>query len=152
MQKFHFSLERMKDYKDGILDREKNTLTRMRRECDRLEGRIRDLRSEYGSVNVEMVCRTQMGISVPEMRSYRFQLENIHRQIKDLETEKERAEHRAERQLEIVVAASQEVAGLDKLKEKQLEEYRHMEARAEEQMIAEFVSMKLVRERAVSHA
>lgn len=152
MQKFHFSLERMKRYKDEILDKEKNTLMRMRRERDRLDDKIATLLRQYGEVNTEMVQKTQDGISVPEMRSYRFQLENIHRQVKELEMEKERAEIRIERQLHIVLAASQEVAGLGKLKEKQLEEYRQMEAKAEELMISEFVSTKLVRERRLTGA
>jgi len=142
----------MKGYKDSILEREKSTLLRLRKERDRIQMRIQDLQNDFRVVNAELKDRTLQGISVVEMRSYRFQIENIHQQIKDLEVELERMEERVELQLRIVVNASQEVAGLEKLREKQLEEYNRLASKEENETIEEFVSTRFVRERSLSQA
>ena len=47
--------------------------------------------------------------------------------------------------MEKVVAAKQEVSKLDKLEERQREEYRHQVSKAEEDSFDEFVSQNLVR-------
>ena len=52
-----------------------------------------------------------------------------------------------ERQLKVVIAASQDVSGLNKLEEKQLEEYQLAAAKADELEIAEFISSRMIRER-----
>ncbi len=140
----------MKSYKDSVLEREKGTLLRLRKERDRIQMKIEDLNNDFRNVNAELKAHTLRGISVVEMRSYRFQIENIHQQIKDLEVQLERMEERVELQLRIVVNASQEVAGLDKLKEKQLEEYNRLTAKEESETIEEFVSTRFVRERSLS--
>ena len=44
-----------------------------------------------------------------------------------------------------MVSVSQEVKKLENLKEKQLEEYRHAEAKEEQEMISEHVSGSFVR-------
>ena len=48
------------------------------------------------------------------------------------------------RQVQVVVQATQEVSKLDKLQDKQLEEYRKMVMKAEELEIEEFVSSRRI--------
>ena len=47
--------------------------------------------------------------------------------------------------MKAVIAANQEVSKLDKLQERQYEEYRHQVNKAEEDRIDEFVSQNLAR-------
>ena len=49
-------------------------------------------------------------------------------------------EVKVQKQLKVVVAATQEVSSLEKLEEKQIEEYRYQEQKETEQFIEEFVS------------
>lgn len=50
-----------------------------------------------------------------------------------------------EKQLDVVVEATKDVKTLEKLEEKQLEEYNHAAAKENEQFIEEFVSGQTVR-------
>ena len=71
--------------------------------------------------------------------------DNLRLQIQDQEAALAKAEAQVGRQMEKVVAANQEVSKLDKLEERQREEYRHQVSKAEEDRIDEFVSQNLVR-------
>ena len=57
------------------------------------------------------------------------------------------AEEAVERQRRTVLAASQEVSGLDKLQEKQWEEYRHLYAKDSERQISEYLTMQVNRQK-----
>ena len=84
------------------------------------------------------------------MKSYRFQIENMRLQLEELGKEQKRMERMVERQTQVVLEAQQEVSGLDKLEEKQREEYQHELMRADEQTIAEYISTKLAMDRNLS--
>lgn len=152
MKKFHFSLERMRSYKEQMLETQKNTLRALRHDQQQLDDRILAYQAEMVRANEELLKRTQEGISVVEMRSYRFRIENMHLQLEELKKEQKRMERMVERQVQVVLEAQQEVSGLDKLEEKQLEQYQKELMRADEQMIAEYVSTKLVMEKGYDHA
>jgi flagellar FliJ protein len=81
---------------------------------------------------------------------YKFHSENTRLQLNNLYEELERAEARVEAQIKVVVSASQEVSGLDKLEEKQLEEYRYLEAKEMQEEILERVAQKSTEEDSIS--
>ena len=72
-------------------------------------------------------------------------MENTAKQLEELNIELKKAEEEVQKQREIVISASQEVSGLDKLEEKQLEEYRHEVNKENETEINEQITSKLVR-------
>ena len=76
--------------------------------------------------------------------SYESQRTNIRRQIEQLKKEQALAKLEVKRQVQVVVQATQEVSKLDKLQDKQLEEYRKMVMKAEELEIEEFVSSRRI--------
>lgn len=143
MKKFHFSLERMRSYKEQMLETQKNALRTLRHEKQQLDDRIEAYRAEMSRANRELLRKTHEGISVVEVKSYRFQIENMRLQLEELGKEQKRMERMVERQMQVVLEAQQEVSGLDKLEEKQLEEYRRQVNKAEEDRIDEFVSQAL---------
>jgi flagellar FliJ protein len=71
-------------------------------------------------------------------------------QLNNLYEELQRAEARVDAQIKVVVSASQEVSGLDKLEEKQLEEYRYLEAKEMQEEILEMVAKKSAEEDSIS--
>ena len=77
---------------------------------------------------------------------YKFYSENTRLQLNNLYEELERANARVDAQIKVVVSASQEVSGLDKLEEKQLEEYRYLEAKEMQEEILELVANKTTEE------
>lgn len=150
MKKFHFSLERMRGYKEQMLETQKNALRALRHDKQQLDERILDYQAELSRANDTLIKRTLEGISVTEMKSYRFQIENMRLQLEELGKEQKRMERMVERQTQVVLEAQQEVSGLDKLEEKQREEYQHELMRADEQTIAEYISTKLAMDRNLS--
>lgn len=145
MKKFEFSLRHMRDYRERLLDEEKGSLQRVKAERDQIEADIARLEGEFRELSRKMQEKTEKGTTVIELRKLSAQMDNVRLQIQELEKALVKAERRVEKQMEVVVEANKEVSKLDRLEEKQLEEYRHQQNKAEEDRIDEFVSQNLTR-------
>ncbi len=145
MKKFEFSLRHMRDYRERLLDEEKGTLQRRKAERDQIENDIARLEGDFAALSRKMQEKAEKGTTVIELRKLSAQMDNVRLQIQDLEKALVKAEQRVEKQMDVVVEANKEVTKLDKLEEKQREEYRHQASKAEEDRIDEFVSQNLTR-------
>lgn len=145
MKKFEFSLRQMRDYRERLLDEEKGTLQRRKAERDQIENDIARLEGDFAALSRKMQEKAEKGTTVIELRKLSAQMDNVRLQIQDLEKALVKAEQRVEKQMDVVVEANKEVTKLDKLEEKQREEYRHQVSKAEEDRIDEFVSQNLTR-------
>lgn len=145
MKKFEFSLSRMLDYKEQLLEREKNELGRLNFQRSSLVEKIENLRRDQQMICNERQEEALNGITVYELQGYDYRISNIREQVKALLGDLKRLEGEIQRQTDVVVKASQEVKGLQKLSEKQLEEYQREQQRLQREEIEEFVSMKLAR-------
>ena len=144
MKKFKFTLGRMLDYKDQLLDEEKNKLALLRKKKQEIDDHIESLLRELDKISVTMRQEQERGITAFQLLSYESQRTNIRRQIEQLKKEQALAKLEVKRQVQVVVQATQEVSKLDKLQDKQLEEYRKMVMQAEELEIEEFVSSRRI--------
>ena len=140
MKKFKFTLGRMLDYKDQLLDEDKLALLRKKKQ--EIDDHIESLLRELDKISVTMRQEQERGITAFQLLSYESQRTNIRRQIEQLKKEQALAKLEVKRQ--VVVQATQEVSKLDKLQDKQLEEYRKMVMKAEELEIEEFVSSRRI--------
>lgn len=145
MKKFEFSLSHMRDYKERLLDEEKGVLQRVKNERDAIEEAIQRLDREFAELSLKMVKAQTQGTTIVELRKLSAQLDNVRLQQEDLKKALQKAELKVEHQMKAVIAANQEVSKLDKLQERQYEEYRHQVNKAEEDRIDEFVSQNLAR-------
>lgn len=145
MKKFEFSLSHMRDYKERLLDEEKGVLQRVKNERDAIEEAIQRLDREFAELSLKMVKAQTQGTTIVELRRLSAQLDNVRLQQEDLKKALQKAELKVEHQMKAVIAANQEVSKLDKLQERQYEEYRHQVNKAEEDRIDEFVSQNLAR-------
>lgn len=144
MKKFSFSLDRVLDFKNQMLDREKNELARMRREHERLEEQLAECIARFERYNQERQEKSKRGVTAFELQSYQFQLDSLRGEMRALRDEMARSQQKIDAQLKKVLAASQDVSGLDKLKDKQLEEFGRYEAKVQETEVAEYVAGKLL--------
>ena len=96
---------------------------------------------------LEMQERQARGVNAKELVSFNFMLGNTKHQIDGLRLELIKAEEKIIAQREIVIAASQEISGLEKLEEKQHEEYNKQVAKEEELQMLEYVITSLVRKK-----
>ena len=133
MKKFHFTLDKMLRYKDSILEEEKNRLMQIRAEKNAVDTRIEKAEADLVQLDQE-------------------RCENNNRHIKALTEEQEKLEKQIAKQLAVVIERTQEVSGLEKLRDKQREEYNQTVMKEEQENIMEMVTSKYIREEAPEEA
>ena len=143
VKKFEFSLTKMQRYKKQILDKEKGVLAVLQRKRNEIEQEILKLQQFEAKQSAELIEKQKKGMSSSQLAGYRFFCENIRMQIDDLKHQLEQLQKQVDAQIQVVTKASQELKSIDKLEEKQLEEYRLEVMRAENEEITEFITMGL---------
>lgn len=143
MKKFEFSLGRVKDYKELVLDREKGALARLQEAKSRLETRMEGVENNRRALNEQLKEKTAKGVTVAEIQSYRFQIDGLQKLLESLRAEHKQLSAKVEAQMQVVVAAKREVSSMEKLEEKQLDEYRRELSAAQQREIAEFVETRV---------
>lgn len=139
MKRFEFSLNKLMGYKKQVLDREKNDLAHLRRQQQQMLDEKSELEARLTSSNNEFCQKSGVGMTVLQITMFKSYHQSLSQQIKELEASIEKMEEKVQKQLGIVIEATKEVSSLEKLEEKQLEEYNFMVAKQEEQFISEYV-------------
>lgn len=148
MRKFQFTLERMMSYKEQIETSEKNKLAVLNGKQRDIEQLIEQMNEQTAALSREMNLKAQeSGLSAAELSKYSFEIDNNRKYIHQLVTDLQNAKLSVEIQLRAVLRATQEVQGLEKLKEKQYDEFLKDEAKDQENVVSEFISSKLMREK-----
>ena len=147
MKKFQFSLSKMRSFKDQVLEEEKNHLGQVKHKKNLIDLHIENLHRDFDEISSEMAEEQEKGITIFKLRGYSMKLDNIRRQLEQLRIDQAMAEKEVNLQMKVVVAASQEVSKLEKLEDRQWEEYQHAAAKADEALIDEMIASKFVREK-----
>ena len=145
MKKFAFSLERMLNFQSQNLEKEMGILGRMTAERDALEAQKQDTAEKAAGVQADIARREAEGTTIFMLKACFSILESARNQLEEMEEELRLLQAGLERQRQIVTEASREVKKLEKLKEKQLEEYHRGEAKEQQETIAEHVAGNFVR-------
>ena len=144
MKKFEFTLQKMLNYKEQLLEKEKNALMQLRSEKNQITEHIALLEAQFDQINKELLQKTRESVDAEKIKGHRFQLDNTRHQLRQLRIELQQIEAAIERQLRVVISITQEVEGMEKLREKQQEEYNYNLAKSEELMVAELVNTQRV--------
>ena len=140
MKRFQFSLDKLKGYKEQILDKEKNDLAHLRAQQQTMMDEKAQLEETLRRSNEEFCEKSGKGMTVLQITMFKGYHQSLSQQIKELEESIEKMETKVQKQLNVVVEATKEVSSLEKLEEKQLEAYNFQAAKAEEQFIADYVT------------
>ena len=143
MKAFRFSLDRVREFKSQILDKEKKTLGVLLKNRDDILLKIAEIEQRRLALSREAENKQIEGISAIELNSYNYLLENARTQLEMLNIQFNKAEEEQEAQRQVVLAIYQEKTGMDKLEERQLEEYRLLEAKEDENDIMQVISNKM---------
>ena len=139
MKKFKFSLDKLKSFKEQIKKREENTLASLRAEqLDKLHEKEELLR-ELERRNAEFIRKSEIGMTAMEMVTEKGFISYILDSIKAKYKEISLLSAKINKQLIVVTEASREVQTLEKLEEKQFDEYKFKERKADEAFIDEYV-------------
>lgn len=146
MKKFEFTLKKMQNYQEQVLQKEKNAMGQLQARRNELAACQEEIKVQLQDIHFEMNREIRNGTTVYRINTFtmmikngKTHLEDIKRQIRVLETE-------IEEQRKIVVEASKEVSKLTKLEEKQREEYRQAVAKEEQENVLEYISGKFVKQ------
>ncbi|MBD5384710.1 MAG: flagellar export protein FliJ [Oscillospiraceae bacterium] len=145
MKKFQFSLQKLMDFREQELDRQKNTLSMLQADLRRIQEAREVLldKVDEQSEQLERVCR--LGSSASDIAMRKRYIVTLQQEIHLKEQQALQKQQEIEQQLGVVVEATKDVKTLEKLEEKQLEEYNHQAGKENEQFIEEFVSGQTVR-------
>lgn len=140
MKKFVFTLERLKQYREQVLETEKGSLADLRGQLNRLQAELEDILEELARLNRELVEMYERGTTPLDISVHKRYIAAKQQELHMKRHQIMLKEREIERQLEVVVDATKEVSKLEKLEEQQIEEYKAAEQKETEAFIEEFVS------------
>jgi flagellar FliJ protein len=143
VKKFVFTLLKLKDYKVQILDIEKNILAQLNHEKNLLLMRYEQLDVDFYTLCKELKEKSKVGIMAMEVQLYQFRKDMVKQEQKEIKLKIEILDLKIEKQTAIVVSMKQEVEGLNKLEEKQLEEWETELAKETENIVSELIATKI---------
>lgn len=145
MKKFQFTLQKLMDFRQQELDRQKNTLSALQAELQRIYQEKEELirRVEESSQDLEIICR--QGAQVFEVSVRKRYIVSLQQEIHAHDASAAMKQQEINKQLGVVVEATKDVRTLEKLEEKQLEDYKAVANKENEQFIEEFVSGQSIR-------
>ena len=144
MKKFSFSLQKILEIKEQVLDNLKIEMGNLNRDLDTADQQIRKLKAEFKQLNEELNGKCAVSVSVGEMTYYKMYMNNVLKQTEKKEEEKNIILKKIEAKRHEIVNANMEISSLEKLKEKELEKYNKEVTKREEIFIEEFVSSKSI--------
>lgn len=140
MKKFNFTLQSLKRYNDQVLSGEKSVLGRLRAELAEQQALLDEKTAEYEQSIIKLNALVSEGTTAMRLSLHKKYVSSLQQDIYRIKAQMAQKREEIEIQLEKVVEATKEVSKLEKLEEKQLEEYRYAAQKEEEQRIEEFVS------------
>lgn len=145
MKKFQFTLQKLMDFRQQELDRQKNTLSALQAELQRIYQEKKELirRVEESSQDLEIICR--QGAQAFEVSVRKRYIVSLQQEIHAHDASAAMKQQEINKQLGVVVEATKDVRTLEKLEEKQLEDYKAAANKENEQFIEEFVSGQSIR-------
>ncbi len=146
MKKFKFTLESLKKYNEQILDSEKNTLGRLRAEYADMQKALEGKELEYEQAIEKLEELMKSGTNVMRVSLHKRYIASLQQDMYRIKAEMAAKDEEIQKQLQKVVDATKEVSKIEKLEEKQIEQYKYEEQKESELFIEEFVSNGTFRE------
>lgn len=140
MKKFQFSLESVLGYKQQVLESLQNEHAILIQKMQQQEERLRQMEESYRAWNEEFRQAEMEGITVAEAMRYESGLRFWEKEIAQQRQTVLQCQQEVEQKRRQVVAARQETASLEKLRDKKQEEYRKAVQKGEELFIEEVVA------------
>lgn len=140
MKKFAFSLQRLLNYKEQVLDVERATLADMNAVLRGFIEELEAMREEYVRRSRQNAQKAAEGTTPADMEMRRNYLLRLDGQIHDKTIQIEMQRRVVEKQTDKVRETNIEISTMEKLREKKLEEYNALDQKEQELFIDEFVN------------
>lgn len=133
-------MQSLKKYNDQMLDSEKSVLGRLRAELAEMQAELDVKTAEYELSIDKLNELVRGGTTAMRLSLHKKYVSSLQQDIYRIKGRMAQKRDEVEQQLQRVIDATKEVSKLEKLEEKQLEEYRYAAQKEQEQIIEEFVS------------
>ncbi len=144
MKKFVFSLEKVLRFHEQELDVKKQELAAIKVSLHELDLQIQQKKLELVQLNQEMSRAITVGLNARDLAVYKMYFRTAEHQIRQLEEQRADLQIKADEKQESVVQSNQEISGLEKLKDKQLNQYNDSTRKQQELEIEEFISQGIM--------
>lgn len=142
MKKFVFSLEKVLSVKQQMLDVKKNEILQLQMKVQAIEQEIEDIHLEFQDYDKQMRSELESGTSPQKVMTYKVYFNSLMRREKELEKDKELLLLVIKDKQKELVSLKSEISGLEKLEEKQKDEYDKSARKLQERDIEEYVNQK----------
>ena len=146
MKKFEFTLKKMQNYQEQVLQKEKNAMGQLQARRNELAAFQEEIKIQLQDIHWEMDREIRKGTTIYRINTFTMMIKNGKTHLEDIKRQISVLETGIEVQRQIVVEASKEVSKLTKLEEKQREEYRQAVAKEEQENVLEYISGKFVKQ------
>lgn len=140
MTKFVFSLEKVLNLKQQLLDVQVNEMMQLQDRLKLIVAEIEQLNERFQKYNRELNEQLKTGIEPQKVMAYKMYFHDINQKTNACNQRKEEVEAQITRKKEEMIALKTDISGLEKLKEKQREEYNFSLQKQQELEVEEFVN------------
>lgn len=144
MKKFVFSLEKVLRFHEQELDVKKQELAAIKVSLHELDLQIQQKKLELVQLNQEMSRAITVGLNARDLAVYKMYFRTAEHQIRQFEEQRVDLQIKVDEKQESVVQTNQEISGLEKLRDKQLEQYNARTRKQQELEIEEFISQGIM--------
>lgn len=140
LKRFSFTLQKLLDYKEQVLEAEGIVLANMNAILARLIAEQNEMRRQRGERRELLQKISAAGITAMEMETHKNFLIALDFSLRQKGQQIALQQQAIHRQMEKVRQAKLEVSTMEKLRERKLEEYNYLAQKEEERLIEEFVT------------
>lgn len=145
MKKFAFTLEKVLCFKKEVLDLLENELEQLRYRQHEIEQSMENVDREFHRHNCVLTEKMQSGMDPQSIAVYKRYFGELNRQSKQLQEQQKKTVLAVAAKQREVVQMNSDISGLERVRDKQLQEYLARERKEQEQFIEEFVGRAGVR-------
>ncbi len=149
MKKFNFSLQKILEIKEQILDNLKFELSNLNHQLINLDMDIKNLNNKYILMDEEFIKKSSVCITVGEITYFKMLMGSILKKIENKQEDKQIINKKIEEKRNEIISVNKEISSLEKLRDKEFEKYNALVTKSEEIFIEEFVSNKSMQQQFV---
>ncbi len=139
MKQFAFTLEKVLRFKQETLDLLKNELEQLRYRQREIEQSIENANGEFHRYNRMLTEKMKDGMNPQGIAVYKKYFGELNRQARLLQDQLQKAVLAVEAKQREIVEMNSDISGLERVRDKQFQEYLAKDRKEQEQFIEEFV-------------
>lgn len=139
MKQFAFTLEKVLRFKQETLDLLKNELEQLRYRQREIEQSIENVNGEFHRYNRMLTEKMKDGMNPQGIAVYKKYFGELNRQARLLQDQLQKAVLAVEAKQREIVEMNSDISGLERVRDKQFQEYLAKDRKEQEQFIEEFV-------------